>query len=103
MQNRIAKLGGHGRKRKGIGNTVKQRASKKRRRTRLCLINIIRILDAMSANTVSVSDILLLNPYRHPFSRKQRSIASVDQSDLQFLIPGDNDTYLEFDIKLYSR
>jgi hypothetical protein len=30
-------------------------------------------------------------------------IASVDQSDLEFLIPTDNETYIDLDIKLYVR
>ena len=32
-----------------------------------------------------------------------KSIASVDQSDLEFLIPADNETYIDPDIKLYFR
>ena len=34
---------------------------------------------------------------------KYKPIASVDQSDLEFLIPGGNDTYIDLDIKLYIR
>jgi hypothetical protein len=30
-----------------------------------------------------------------------KCIVTVDQSDLEFLIPGDNDTYVDPDIKLY--
>jgi hypothetical protein len=30
-----------------------------------------------------------------------KPIASVEQSDLEFLIPGDLDTYIDLDIKLY--
>jgi hypothetical protein len=32
-----------------------------------------------------------------------KPIASVDQSDLQFVIPGDVDSYLDLDIKLYVK
>jgi hypothetical protein len=32
-----------------------------------------------------------------------KPIASVDVSDLTFVIPGDNDTYLDLDIKLFVR
>jgi len=32
-----------------------------------------------------------------------RPIASVEQSDLEFLIPADNDTYVDLNIKLYIR
>jgi hypothetical protein len=31
-----------------------------------------------------------------------KPIASVDMSDLEFLIPADNDTYLDLDIKVYA-
>jgi hypothetical protein len=32
-----------------------------------------------------------------------KPIASVDMSDLEFVIPGDNDTYLDPDIKIFIR
>ena len=32
-----------------------------------------------------------------------KPIASVEQSELEFLIPVDNDTYVDLNIKLYSR
>ena len=32
-----------------------------------------------------------------------KPIATVDQNDLQFLVPGDNETYIDQDIKLYVR
>jgi len=32
-----------------------------------------------------------------------RPIAPVDQNDLEFCIPADNDTYIDLDIKLYVR
>jgi hypothetical protein len=32
-----------------------------------------------------------------------KPIASVDQSDLEFLIPADNETYIDPDIKVYVR
>jgi len=56
-QNLYAKLLGRSRKRKKNGKTVKPRASKKPRliKRQLCLIDISRILSAMSANNVSVS------------------------------------------------
>ena len=53
----------------------------------------------MSANTVSVSsefDIFASKPIpsavAHTTEVKYKSIASVDQSDLDFLIPSDDDT-----------
>ena len=32
-----------------------------------------------------------------------KPIATVDQNDLEFLIPGDNETYIDLDIKLYVK
>jgi len=32
-----------------------------------------------------------------------RPIAAVDQNDLEFLIPGDNETYIDLDIKLFVK
>jgi len=32
-----------------------------------------------------------------------KPIASAEQSDLEFLIPADNDTYVDLNIKLYIR
>ena len=32
-----------------------------------------------------------------------KSIATVDQNDLEFLIPGDTETYIDLDIKLYVK
>jgi len=64
----------------------------------------------MSANTVSVSsefDIFASKPIQTSVLEtaevKYKPIASVDQSDLEFLIPRDNDTYIFLDIKLYIR
>jgi len=64
----------------------------------------------MSAETVAISSEF------HIFARKPvqtavletietvyKPIAPVDQSDLEFLIPGDIDTYIDPDIKLYIR
>jgi len=34
---------------------------------------------------------------------KYKPVASLDQSDLEFLIPSDDDTYIDLDIKLYIR
>ena len=63
----------------------------------------------MSANTLSVSsefDIFASKPIQTSVLEttevKYKPIASVDQSDLEFLIPGDNDTFIGLDIKLYS-
>jgi hypothetical protein len=36
-------------------------------------------------------------------STSYNPIASIDQSDLEFLIPGDSETYVDLDIKLYVR
>ena len=30
-------------------------------------------------------------------------IASIDQSDIEFLIPGDSETYIDLDLKLYIK
>ena len=32
-----------------------------------------------------------------------KPIASIDQTDIEFLIPGDSDTYIYLDLKLYIR
>jgi len=63
----------------------------------------------MSANTVFVSskfDIFASKPIQSAIADttevKYKPIASVDQSDLEYLIPSD-DTYIELDIKLYIR
>ena len=32
-----------------------------------------------------------------------KPLAPVEQNDLEFLIPGDSDTYIDLDIKLYVR
>ena len=62
--------------------------------THLCLIDIISILVAMSANTVSVSsefDIFASNPVHRSVLEttevKYKPIASFDQSGLVFLFP----------------
>ena len=34
---------------------------------------------------------------------KYKPIASLDQTDIEFLIPGDSDTYIDFDLKLKIR
>jgi len=64
----------------------------------------------MSANTVSVSsefDIFASKPIQSALDDttdvKYKPIASVDQSDLEFLISSDDDTCLDLDIKLYIR
>ena len=61
----------------------------------------------MSANTVSVSsefDIFASKPIQTSVLEttevKYNPIASVDQSVLEFLIPGDKDTYIYLDIQL---
>jgi len=67
----------------------------------------------MSAENVSVRSKLSVKSEKNIFAPKpiQRSvletiyktIAHVDQSDLEFLIAADNDTYVDPDIKLYQR
>jgi len=64
----------------------------------------------MSANAVSVSsefDIFASKPIQTSVIEtkevKYKPIVSVDQSDLEFLIPGENDTYIDLDIKFYIR
>ena len=32
-----------------------------------------------------------------------KPIATVDQNDLEFLVPGDNETYIDLDIKLFVK
>jgi len=61
----------------------------------------------MSANTVSVSsefDIFASKRIQSAVAAttevKYKPIASVDQSVLEFLIPSDDDTYIDLDIKL---
>ena len=109
-QNLIDKLRGRGCKRKKSGKTVKQKAreSGDLQKRHFCLIYIIRILVAMSANTVSVISefyIFTSKPVQtsdlETTEVKHKPIAFVNQSDLEFLIPGDNDTYIDLDIKFY--
>jgi len=64
----------------------------------------------MSANTVSVSsefDIFASNPIQSAVADttelNYKPIASVDQSDLEFLITSNDDTYIDLDMKLYIR
>ena len=64
----------------------------------------------MSANTVSVSsevDIFASKPIQSAVFEmtevKCKPIASVDQGDLEFLIPSNDDTYKHLDIKLFIR
>ena len=64
----------------------------------------------MFANTVSVSsgfDIFASKPIQSAVADttevKYKHIPSVDQSDLEFLIPSDDDKYIDLDIKLYIR
>jgi len=62
----------------------------------------------MSANTVSVNsefDLFASKPIQSAVADttevKHKPIESVDQSDQEFLIPSDDDTYIDLDIKLY--
>ena len=62
----------------------------------------------MSANTVSVSSEFEIFASKTKQSSvfettevKYKPSASVDHSDLDFLIPSDDDTVIDFDIKLY--
>jgi len=64
----------------------------------------------MSVNTVSVSsefDIFVSKPIQSAVDDttevNYKPIASVDQSDLEFLFPSNDDTYLGSDIKFYIR
>jgi len=64
----------------------------------------------MSSETVAISsefDIFARKPVQtavlETIETVFKPIAPVDQSDLEFLIPGDNDTYIDPDIKLYIR
>jgi hypothetical protein len=64
----------------------------------------------MAANTVSVSsefDIFVDRPVQtSTLDTKEiayKPIASTDQSDLEFLIPAFNDTYIDLNMQLYVR
>ena len=64
----------------------------------------------MSANTVSVSsefDIFASKPIQYAVADttdvKYKPIASVDQSELEFLISSVDDSYIDLGIKLYIR
>ena len=50
---------------------------------------------------------MLLGLYRRRLSRRQRPptkpIASLDQSDLEFLVPADHDMYIDLNIQIYIR
>ena len=68
------------------------------------------MLFAMSANTVSVSsefDIFVSKPIQSAVADttevKYKPTASVEQSDLEFLFPSDDNTYIDLDIKIYIR
>ena len=74
------------------------------------LIKFISHYQGMSVETVSVSsefDIFTHKPIQtsvlETIETIYKPIFPVDQSDLEFLIPADNDTYLEINIKLYVR
>jgi len=64
----------------------------------------------MSEATVSISsefDVFARKPIQtsvvETIETVYKPIAPVEQSDLEFLIPGDLDTYIDLDIKLYIR
>ena len=62
----------------------------------------------MSTETVSSEfDIFAYMPIESSVLEKTevtyKPISSVDQSDLEFLLPGDNDTYIDRNIKIYIR
>jgi hypothetical protein len=64
----------------------------------------------MAANTVSVSSAFDIFPVRSvqastldTYEISYKPIASVDQSDLVFLIPAYHDTYIDFNMQLYVR
>ena len=64
----------------------------------------------MAADVVSAStefDIFATRPVQtstlETIETAYKPIASLDQSDLEFLIPADNDTYIDLNIQLYIR
>jgi len=64
----------------------------------------------MSKETVSISsefDVFAHKPIQksvlQTIKTVYKPIAPVEQSDLEFLIPDDLDTYIDLDIKLYNR
>jgi len=61
----------------------------------------------MSVSLSSEFDIFALKPVQASVIEttevSYKPIASVDQSDLEFLIPSDSDTYIELNIRLYVR
>ena len=64
----------------------------------------------MSAETVAISSELgifvrklVQSAVLETIVTVYKPIDPVDQSDLEYLIPGDNDTYIDPDIKLYIR
>ena len=109
-QNLILKLRGRGRKRaapKSRGNLLRRKGQAYKKRHHL--IRRIFRFPTMSADAVSVStvfDILATRPV-HTSTRDDRDglkhKASVDQSDLEFLVPEDHDTYIDLNYHLYIR
>jgi len=74
------------------------------------IIDISRTLVAMSPNTVPLSsefDIFASKPVQWSVIEttevKYKPTASVDQSNLEFLIPAEKYVYIDLDIKLYIR
>ena len=64
----------------------------------------------MAADVVSAStefDIFATRPVQNStletIETAYKPIASLDQSDLEFLIPADHDTYIDLNIQLYIR
>ena len=52
--------------------------------------------DIFATRTVQTSTLEMIKPTYNP-------IASLDQSDLEFLVPADQDTYIDLNIQLYVR
>jgi hypothetical protein len=106
--------GGGGRKRKKRrGNYITQTYSKESQnyKKRCIFLNYISSCLAMSeevADYLSTNfDIFPSKPVQtsvlESIETSYKTVASIDQSDLEFRMPADSETYLDLDIKLYIR
>jgi len=110
-QNLIGKLRGRGRKRKAGVAKRRQKVGKKPRLTKRDNYSYGASV-SLSPPTMSVSlssefDVfasrLIQTSIVETTEVSYKPIASAEQSDLEFLIPADNGTYVDLNIKLYIR
>jgi hypothetical protein len=107
VQNLIGNLRGGGRKRnRGVSRTKAKRALlKKGTYTQDFPQSLFNMSDVTS--TSSQFDIFMHRPIQTAVQGTvetvYKPVSPVEKNDLEFLIPGDSDTYFDLDIKLYVR